>query len=64
MPDRQAFRWQDGHASFTVSHSAVAQVVAYVAGQLEHYKTMSLRDELPLLLGKHQVDFDERYLMG
>jgi len=25
---------------------------------------MSFRDELLLLLEKHQVDFDERYLMG
>ena len=64
MPDRQSFRWQDGYASFTVSHSAIAQVVAYVAGQVENHKTMSFRDELLLLLEKHQVDFDDRYLMG
>ena len=64
MPDRQSFKWQDGYASFTVSHSGIGQVVAYVAGQLEHHKTMSFRDELRLLLEKHHVDFDERYLMG
>jgi len=63
-PDRQAFKWQDGYMSVTVSHSAIPQVVEYVAEQLEHHRAMSFDDELRLILKKHEIDFDERYLGG
>ena len=63
MPDRRSFGWQDGYASFTVSHSNVPPVVAYIEGQLEHHKRMSFHDELILLLQKHQIEFDEQYLV-
>jgi len=55
------FQWQGGYGAFSVSHSNVGRVRAYVDGQEEHHKTMTFQDELRALLRKHGVAFDERY---
>ncbi len=56
------FQWQRGYAAFSVSESAVEQVSNYIANQAGHHKKMSFKDELRLLLKKHHVEYDERYI--
>jgi putative transposase len=58
----RTFQWQNGYGAFSVSHSNVGRVRAYIDGQDEHHKTMTFQDELRALLCKHGVAFDERYM--
>jgi REP element-mobilizing transposase RayT len=60
--DSGDFWWQTGYGAFTVSHSDLARVKAYIANQEEHHKERSFKDEFRLLLVKHEIDFDEEYL--
>ncbi|MHC4882502.1 MAG: IS200/IS605 family transposase [Planctomycetota bacterium] len=57
------FQWQNGFSSFSVSESAVEQVIRYVENQREHHKTVRFEEELKLFLEKHGIDYDpEHYL--
>jgi REP element-mobilizing transposase RayT len=58
----RGFHWQTGYAAFSVIQSSVEQVVQYIRQQKEHHRGRSFQDELRALLGKHGVDFDERYV--
>jgi REP element-mobilizing transposase RayT len=62
FPDRRAFGWQDGYAAFSVSHSRLDQVYQYIARQPEHHARVTFRDELVVLLKKHEITYDDRYL--
>jgi putative transposase len=57
-----AFYWQNGYGAFSVSPSLVAKVVAYIGRQEEHHRTQSFQDEFRVLLKKHGVKWDERYV--
>ena len=61
-PLLQDFQWQGGYAAFSVSQSQSEQVDRYVARQEEHHRKMTFQDELRMLLEKHQVEYDERYV--
>ncbi len=54
--------WQVGYSAFTVSASQAPVVREYVLGQKEHHRNMTYDAELPALLRKHDVEFDERDL--
>ena len=56
------FSWQNGYGVFSVSASKVDSVKQYIANQIEHHRKRSFKDEYRLLLDKHNVDYDERYL--
>jgi REP element-mobilizing transposase RayT len=56
------FEWQGGYADFSVSQSNLEHVKKYIAQQREHHKKMNFQDELRLLLKRHYVDWDERYI--
>ncbi|MFH0980219.1 MAG: transposase [Planctomycetota bacterium] len=56
------FQWQGGYADFSVSRSNLEQVTEYIARQEEHHRKMTFQDELRMLLNKHQIEFDERYV--
>jgi hypothetical protein len=56
------FAWQAGYRAFSVSESQIAKVVDYIAKQEEHHRKTTFQDELILLLKKHNIEFDERYL--
>ena len=56
------FAWQAGYGVFSVSESQIPRVVDYIAGQEEHHKSTTFQDELLLLLKKHKIEFDERYI--
>ncbi len=56
------FSWQEGYGAFTVSESQIPTVVEYVKEQENHHETLSFKDEFILILKRHQVQYDERYL--
>jgi putative transposase len=56
------FHWQNGYGAFSVSQSNVDQVKAYIDNQEEHHRTRTFQEEFRLLLKRHGVEFDERYV--
>ena len=56
------FEWQGGYANFSVSVSNLELVKKYIANQPEHHKKINFQDELRLLLKRHHVEWDERYI--
>ncbi len=56
------FAWQDGYSAFTVSSSAVPDVIKYIANQREHHRKRTFEEEYVALLEKHGVEYDSRYL--
>ena len=56
------FEWQGGYADFSVSQSKIEQVRTYIARQPEHHRKINFQDELRLLLKRHRVECDERYI--
>ncbi|QJE99083.1 IS200/IS605 family transposase [Luteolibacter luteus] len=56
------FKWQEGYAGFSVSASKVKTVQQYIAGQEEHHRVKTFREELVEFLEKAGVTYDERYL--
>lgn len=56
------FAWQGGYAGFSVSQSNLEQVKEHIVRQEEHHRKISFQDELRMLLRKHQLDWDERYV--
>jgi len=56
------FGWQRGYGGFSVSESNAAAVVAYIEKQEEHHRKVTFEDEFRLILQRHGVQFDERYV--
>ena len=56
------FGWQDGYAAFSVSPSQMPAVIDYIRAQPEHHRTKTLQEEYQLLLERHGIEFDPRYL--
>ncbi len=56
------FSWQEGYGAFTVSESQIPAVIQYVREQENHHRTLSFKDEFVLILKRHGVKYDERYL--
>lgn len=62
FPQHQMFKWQVGYAAFGVSFSQKQVVLDYIAGQEEHHRTVSFKEELIAFLKKHEIEYDERYV--
>jgi len=56
------FHWQAGYAAFSVSHSKLGEVRRYIENQEDHHRKMTFQDELRALLGRHEIEFDERFV--
>lgn len=61
-PDKRRFAWQTGYGAFAVSASNEAAVIRYIRDQEKHHAKISFRDEFILLLKKHGIEYDEKYL--
>ena len=59
-----AFAWQDGYGAFTVGLSQIPDTVRYIEGQREHHRVKTFQEEYVAFLRKHNVGFDERYVLG
>ena len=58
----KSFAWQSGYGAFSVSRSQVPAVAEYIRNQQEHHKKIDFKQEYVLLLKKHGVEYDERYI--
>jgi len=58
---RPGFAWQAGYGAFTISHSDLAAVVAYIGRQEEHHRRVSSANELRSVLEAYGVSYDERF---
>ena len=56
------FYWQAGYGAFSVSSSKIAVVKRYILNQEEHHRNRTFQDEYRLLLEKHGLVWDERYV--
>ena len=56
------FLWQAGYGAFSVSQSEIARVVKYIRNQDEHHRQQDFKTEFRLLLERHEIDYDERYV--
>ncbi|HEY0944799.1 MAG TPA: IS200/IS605 family transposase [Opitutaceae bacterium] len=63
-PNMAAFAWQDGYGAISVSTSQCDAVRAYIRNQAEHHRTTTFEEEYRAFLDRHEVDYDDRYLLG
>ena len=62
IPGGRKLAWQRGYAPFSVSESNINAVKRYIENQPEHNRQLAFQEELVLLLDKHHLEYDERYL--
>lgn len=58
----KGFHWQNGYGAFSVSPSNIEQVKTYIAGQEEHHRKRTFQEEYRLMLERHGIEYDERYV--
>jgi putative transposase len=56
------FNWQTGYGAFSVSESQASRVFKYIRDQKRHHQKQSFENELELLLAKHAVSYDAKYI--
>ena len=61
-PKLKDFHWQNGYGAFSVSQSNVEQVREYIANQEEHHRKRTFQEEFRLMLKRHGIEWDERYV--
>ncbi len=64
IPELREFAWQEGYGGFTVSRSALDQVVEYVKRQKEHHRRMTFEQEFMAMLEKHGMKPTEDDALG
>jgi len=63
-PSCEDFAWQDGYGAFSVSHSNLGRVRAYIENQEAHHEKRTFAEEYRALLTRHGFKFDERFYLG
>ena len=56
---RGKFAWGRGYGAFSVSHSHVNRVAAYIADQEEHHRKKSYDEEFRLFVKKYGLEWHE-----
>lgn len=56
------FEWQEGYGAFSYSHSALANVIAYIGNQKEHHHKKTFKEEYIDFLNKFQIEYKNEYL--
>lgn len=56
--------WQRGYGAFSVSASLVPTVLRYIRNQDAHHAKMSFEQEFLVLLKRHGVEFDPKFVFG
>ncbi len=62
FPSLRRFAWQEGYGAFSVSKSDEQRVIRYVRNQERHHAKRTFKEELILLLEKHEIPYDVRYI--
>jgi REP element-mobilizing transposase RayT len=60
MPGK--FTWQEGFGAFSVSHSNLEMVRAYIGNQVQHHTKQTFVEEFEALLSKHLVDYNRKFM--
>ncbi len=58
----EKFAWQNGYGAFSVSSSRMDSLKRYIAGQKEHHRTVTFKEEFLAFLQKYGIEYDEQYL--
>jgi REP-associated tyrosine transposase len=61
-PDRVDFAWQVGYGVFSIGQSQLDRAVRYIAGQVEHHKKTTFKEEFLAFLEKYNVEYDPQWL--
>jgi REP element-mobilizing transposase RayT len=64
FPGHRHFAWQEGYGSFSISISHVKETIAYIHGQEDRHRGKSFEKEFLAFLKKHNIAYDERYVLG
>lgn len=64
FPQLKDFAWQEGYGSFSVSFSAISTVKKYILNQEQHHANQSFDQEYLKLLQLHNIQYDERFVLG
>jgi putative transposase len=56
--------WQQGYGAFSVSASIVPVVIRYIQNQEAHHRRMNFDEEFLVLLRRHGVEFDPKFVLG
>ena len=62
FPEHRLFNWQVKYGAFGVSVSLLDKIIQYIRDQESHHQKMTFKEEFLMLLKKHRIDYDERYL--
>ena len=62
FPEQRLFAWQEKYGAFSVSVSQLNTVTNYIRAQPEHHRKTTFEQEFLVLLKKHRIEFDEKYL--
>ncbi len=60
--EHRLFAWQEKYGAFSVSFSEVDKITEYINGQAEHHRVRTFQEEFLILLKKHRIKYDEKYL--
>src|SRR5207244_658465 len=62
FPAQRHFSWQEKYGAFSVSISHLEKTIQYIKRQEEHHRTITFKQEFGVLLKRHHIEYDERYL--
>lgn len=61
---RRDFSWQEGYGAFSIGIGEVGRTTDYINNQKKHHQERDFKGELEAFLRRHEIPFDERYLLG
>lgn len=61
-PHLSSFTWQDGYGAFSISEADLEGVTRYIAGQAEHHRKKTFKEEYVEFLEAHKIEYDPRYV--
>ena len=64
FPEHWRFEWQEQYGAFSTSASRLDATIQYIKDQAEHHRKLTFQEEFLVLLKRHGIAFDERYLWG
>jgi putative transposase len=64
FPEHRDFAWQEGYGAFSVAISQIQATVRYIQTQQEHHRKRTFEEEFLCFLKKHEIEYDERYVLG
>ena len=58
FPELAGFRWQIGYGAFSISHTGIKRVEAYLANQEAHHHQETFEEEYLDFLDRHEITYD------